>query len=99
VLHGKMAVCDDEWITAGSFNVNDLSAHASVELNVDVKNAHFAKLVAGRLTEIIKTDCVCITPSVYKQNTNVFNRVVQRLAYDFFRLVLFLFTFYFRQRE
>ncbi|MGE5106412.1 MAG: phospholipase D-like domain-containing protein, partial [Sphingobacteriales bacterium] len=36
VLHGKIAVCDSEWMTIGSYNVNDISAYASIELNLDV---------------------------------------------------------------
>jgi cardiolipin synthase len=99
VLHGKMAVYDDVMVTVGSYNVNDLSAHASVELNLDVKDPHFAKYVTKYLEEIIEKDCICITNEVYKKDTGIMKRVIQRFAYDFFRLVLFLFTFYFRQRE
>lgn len=99
VLHGKIAVCDDEVVTIGSYNVNDLSAHASIELNIDVQNKHFAKGVAHQLTTIINEDCKCITIPVYKNDTNLFSRILQRFAYDFFRLVLFLFTFYFRRQE
>jgi cardiolipin synthase len=99
VLHGKMAVCDGEWITVGSYNVNDLSAHASVELNLDVKNEHFAMHVEERLQHIIDTDCICITDEIYRRNTTLKDKIIQRFAYDFFRLVLFLFTFYFRRRE
>jgi len=36
VLHGKMAFCDGRWLTVGSYNLNDLSAKASVELNLEV---------------------------------------------------------------
>ncbi|MEQ8423429.1 MAG: phospholipase D-like domain-containing protein, partial [Cyclobacteriaceae bacterium] len=32
VLHGKLAICDGKWLTLGSFNVNDISTYASVEL-------------------------------------------------------------------
>jgi cardiolipin synthase len=99
VLHGKLATGDGEWVTVGSYNVNDLSAHASIELNLDVKNKPFAKQVEERLENLIKNECICITPEVYKNHTNLFNRIVQRFSYDFFRLVLFLFTFYFKQRE
>jgi cardiolipin synthase len=28
VLHGKVAVCDDQWLTIGSYNINNLSAYA-----------------------------------------------------------------------
>jgi len=99
VLHGKMAVCDGEWMTIGSYNVNDLSAHASVELNLDVDNKHFAHTVESRLQTIITEDCLQITEEDYKKKMNIFRRIHQRMAYNFFRMALFLFTFYFRQQE
>lgn len=99
VLHGKMAVCDGEWMTIGSYNVNDLSAHASVELNLDVSNKHFATVVEKRLQKIMQEDCVQVTEEDYQKKMNVFRRIHQRMSYYFFRLALFLFTFYFRQQE
>ena len=41
ILHAKVAVCDSEWITIGSYNLNNISAYASIELNLDVHNADF----------------------------------------------------------
>jgi cardiolipin synthase len=38
VLHAKITVCDSEIVTIGSFNVNNISAYASLELNLDVKH-------------------------------------------------------------
>lgn len=99
VLHGKMAVCDGNWLTVGSYNVNDLSAHASVELNLDVDNKHFAHDVELRLRKIIAEDCIQITQEDYTRKMNIFRRIHQRMAYNFFRTALFLFTFYFRQQE
>lgn len=99
VLHGKMAVCDGEWMTIGSYNVNDLSAHASVELNLDVDNKHFAATVDERLRKIIAEDCIQITEEDYQKKMNIFKRIHQRMSYYFFRFTLFLFTFYFRQQE
>lgn len=29
-------------LTIGPYNINNISAYASIELNVDVRNAHFA---------------------------------------------------------
>lgn len=53
ILHGKIAVCDSKWMTIGSYNVNDISAYASIELNLDVRNESFAKQVEQTLGEII----------------------------------------------
>ena len=99
VLHGKIAVCDGEWMTGGSYNLNDLSAQASVELNLDVNNAPFAQHTESVLREIMTNDCVLITEEEYKDHTHFFQKVVQRLAYESMRFLLFLFTFYFRQKR
>jgi cardiolipin synthase len=99
VLHGKIAVCDGEWMTAGSYNMNDLSAYASIELNLDVKNTAFAHHAEARLLEIIDLDCVQITEDAYQHHTSWSQRILQRCAFDITRLLLFLFTFYWRQRD
>ncbi len=98
ILHGKIAVCDNEWITVGSYNFNNLSAYASIELNLDVKNAHFADEVQRQLTEIMENDCRQITMEEY-EHTGLIERFYQWVAYYAFRVTLFLFTFYFKQKE
>jgi len=99
ILHGKIAMCDGQWLTLGSYNVNNISAYASIELNLDVHNPEFAKQAERNIEMIIKNDCKEITEKEYNSNATLLNRFLQRSAYDIFRLSLFLFTFYFKQRE
>jgi cardiolipin synthase len=98
VLHGKIAVCDGKWITGGSYNVNNISAYASIELNLDVQDEGFASMVQSTLEEIIRTQCIRVTKDDYLTSFHLFSRVVQRLSYETIRVIFFLFTFYFRQR-
>lgn len=99
VLHGKMAICDDKWLTAGSYNVNNISAFASIELNLDVRNEDFVRSVKQTLEEIIKKDCVCMTNERLNSYNHFFRRIWQETCYGTIRLLFYLFTFYFRQRE
>jgi cardiolipin synthase len=99
ILHGKMAVCDGKWLTLGSYNVNNISAYASIELNLDVHNPEFAREVEEKIESIIQKDCRKITIEEFKSRDTLLNQFVQRSAYDIFRLILFLFTFYFKQKE
>ena len=99
ILHGKMAVCDAEWLTLGSYNVNNISAYASIELNLDVHYPEFARQVEDNIESIIRKDCRKITVQEFKRHDTFFNQFVQRSAYDIFRIILFLFTFYFKQKE
>ncbi|HEY5825997.1 MAG TPA: phospholipase D-like domain-containing protein, partial [Cyclobacteriaceae bacterium] len=99
VLHGKMATYDSKWATAGSYNVNNLSAYASVELNLDVDHPSIAEDVEQHLNEIIEQDCVRITAQVYKKQNHLLQKFVQWTSYEGLRLLLFLTTFYFKQKE
>ncbi len=97
VLHAKVAMFDNKWSTVGSFNVNNISAYASLELNLDVKNPVFAVELKHKLEEIMASGCKKITEENYKSSTNLLKIFWQRLCYMFVNGMLNLFTFYFKQ--
>ena len=98
VLHAKLSTYDRVWVTVGSYNVNDISAYASIELNLDVMDDAFGMQADGWLRRIIDEDCDTIT-SEQLQNYNVLTRILQWGSYEIYRAVFFLFTFYFRQEK
>jgi cardiolipin synthase len=98
VLHGKIAVRDRAWVTVGSYNVNLLSAFASIELNLDVDQPEFGRKVASELERIMRDDCSAVTEQDYRTQYHFLHRTLQWLSYECMRLVFFLFTFHFRQR-
>lgn len=99
ILHGKMATCDGEWITIGSYNVNNISAFASIELNLDVKNPTFTKSVDQTLDEIIRDQCTLVTEESLKKTTNILKRLLRWSSYIFIRAMFYLFTFYYRKQK
>jgi cardiolipin synthase len=98
VLHGKIAVCDSKWMTIGSYNVNDISAYASIELNLDIKNDLFAKEVENTLEAIILNDCRQVTNETHIRSKNSWKQFSRWVSYELFRLGFNLFTFYFKQK-
>ena len=96
VLHAKMMVVDNHWVTIGSYNVNNVSAYASVELNLDVRNRPFASSVQETMDTIIENDCVRVTNKNFISNTNFFKRFLQKSAYEIVRVIINLSTFYFK---
>ncbi len=98
VLHGKMAVCDEQWITVGSYNINNISAYASIELNLDVRNPVFAKNCRQILQQIIDEDCIRITPEQHERTNNIFKQFIRWVSYQFIRSLFYLSTFYFRHK-
>jgi cardiolipin synthase len=99
VLHGKIAVCDSNWMTIGSYNINDISAYASIELNLDVNNSPFAKKAEELLGEIAEKDCVRVTREYYKHSNNIFKQFLHWLSFVMFRVMFYLSTFYFKHKE
>ena len=99
VLHAKIAVSDGEWMTVGSYNVNSLSAYASIELNLDVKDKVFANIVENELETIIETQCEEITLETHQRSKNLFVQFRRWVSYYIIRVLFKLFTFYFRQEK
>ncbi len=99
ILHGKISCFDSEFTTIGSYNINFLSAYASIELNLDINDRLFSIMVEQELKKIIENDCKAITETEWSKQYNLFELFLQRSSYDIIRLIFFLFTFYFKQRR
>jgi len=99
VLHAKVAVCDSEWLTIGSYNINIISAYASIELNLDVRNAVFATNLEQKLETIIQNDCIAITRQTHTCTKNIFKQFIRWCSYQLIRITFFLVTFYYQQRK
>lgn len=99
VLHGKLAICDGEWMTIGSYNINDLSAYASIETNFDVKGSAFAKHVESEVQAIIDNDCVLVSKESLARTSNIFSRFGDWLSYMIIKATFNLFTIYYRQEK
>lgn len=99
ILHGKIAICDSEWLTIGSYNINDISAYASIELNMNVYHSGLAKEAEEVLYKIIEKDCIPITKEYYRRTRNIFQKTLSWFSYEFIRVMLYLFTFYFKRKS
>ncbi len=99
ILHAKIALRDDRWMTVGSFNVNNISALASIELNLDVRNKPFVQAAVKEMDTVIANDCIRITHDNYTVQTGLMQRLMQRLAYEFVKIVLFIVTFYYKRER
>jgi cardiolipin synthase len=99
ILHAKMAVCDERRITVGSYNINNISAYASVELNLDVINEKLAKEIEYMLDKTIEEHCVKITPQEHTRKKNLFTQFIRWSSYQIIRIVFYSLTFYYKQRR
>ncbi len=99
ILHAKIAVCDSEWLTIGSYNINNISAYASIELNLDVRNAEFSFSTEKTLESIIQNECAAITREKHIHTKNIFTQFIRWCSYEFIRFAFYLLTFYYKQKK
>lgn len=99
VLHAKYAVVDDELVSLGSYNINDLSAQASVELNLLVKDYDVTQELKAEVEDVINNHCLKISPADYAFKLYSFKQLWRFLCFHALRMTLTLGTFYFKQEE
>jgi cardiolipin synthase A/B len=99
VLHGKVALCDGRFMTIGSYNVNDISALASIELNLDVDSSLFVGSVKNLFDSLIKNECNRIDEHRVLHGYSSIERIKQWSSYMLFRIIFRLFTFYFAKKH
>lgn len=98
ILHAKVAVRDGEWATMGSFNVNDLSAFTTLEVNLDVDDARLVSGLRSAEERMLQQDCRRISAADLRR-TSLPARFGQWLAYQALRLTNGLLTFYYRRER
>ncbi len=99
VLHAKVAVCDSLWLTIGSYNVNNISAYASIELNLDILDSKLAASTEQELEHIVQNESVEITKEKHIKARNIFIQFTRWFSYQFIRVVFYMLTFYFKRRK
>ncbi len=100
VLHAKLTIADSSLLTIGSYNLNGLSAHASLELNLDIDDEKTGKAIEGQIKKIIKEDCKPVDKDSYVNHLFRPRQLLLWLSYQFMNFMLMITTFYFRrQRE
>lgn len=99
ILHGKIAIADEKIVTIGSYNINDISALASIELNLDVQDIAFSRIVYDQLMKIIDNDCNRISPIRIIRSYLPSERILQWICYETVRLLFNLFTFYLSKKR
>ncbi len=97
ILHGKLAVVDEKWVTVGSYNMNALSDYGSLELNVEAINETFATEVQQQIQILINEGCTQVSPTNYFRSKNWLLQFYRWVSYNIIRASLLL-TFYLMQK-
>lgn len=92
ILHAKAAVIDNRWTTIGSFNLNNLSSFASIEMNVEIKSTEFSGNYHLHLDEIMK-QCDRITPESLHSKDKLTTKFLNWTCYWITRTIEIIVTY------
>ncbi len=92
ILHGKAAVVDNSWTTIGSFNLNNLSSFASIEMNVEINSAEFSNNYLTHLNQIM-AQCERITPETLKSRDGLYTKLINWVSYWITRIIEITITY------
>ncbi len=92
ILHGKAAVIDNSWTTIGSFNLNNLSSFASIEMNVGINSAEFSNNYIEHLNQIME-QCEKITPESLELRDGMYTKLINWSSYWITRIIEIIVTY------
>lgn len=99
VLHAKMGLADSRLFTLGSYNLNGLSAYASIELNLDVNDPDLGKTMEGQIKKIIKDECKKVDVETYVRKIFTPRQLLYWTSYRLMNFILTISTFYYKKEE
>ena len=91
MLHGKITMVDDGWVSIGSCNINHLSDYDSIETNIDVRDPVFCHTVKQEMERVIKS-AEQVTYSEYHHTMNPFQQFTCWLSFHIIRMLFGLET-------
>jgi len=97
ILHGKLAVVDNKWVTIGSYNLNHLSEYSSIEMNVEVLDVPFATHTQHTLSALL-AQSTAVTADTYSHERSIADKFLDWMSYVFARWLMF-FLFFLVKRE
>jgi len=92
ILHGKVAVIDNSWTTIGSFNLNNLSSFASIEMNVGINSAEFSNNYLAHLNQVM-AQCERITPESLELRDGLYTKLINWASYWITRIIEIIVTY------
>lgn len=99
ILHGKIAMMDNSMATIGSYNVNNISAFASVEMNVIVEEKLFLQNLSCELDLIKQKECTLIDKHYHLNHKTWLKQLTRWFSYVLYRSIFMLTTFYYKQKN
>ncbi len=96
IIHGKIALIDNKWTTIGSYNHNYLSQYGNLEINLEIINTEFAKVIKDEFNQLIAE-----SKQITKSNIShkIHSKTAVTLVYILTNIIIFISLIILYQRE
>lgn len=88
IVHGKLMVVDQTWVTIGSYNLNALLGYGTIEMNLDILNSSFAQEIENKINHLIQVGCASISMDQWKKAETLRQRFLAFMAYHILKFLL-----------
>ena len=99
ILHGKLAIVDNKWVTIGSYNLNHLSQFSSIEMNMEVLDNGFAASVQAKLSALMQQSKPITADALVLQARGIIDRFLDWGSYTLSRWIMLILFFLIRREE
>jgi cardiolipin synthase len=99
ILHAKIAVIDDAWVTVGSFNLNFTSFRQNLELNASIYSEEFSRRVEYRLKQEFEGNLQQVDLTDIKLRSSFVHQVARLFFYTIFSILGGLSQIFLRQNR
>ncbi len=84
VLHAKVCVVDQQWVSIGSLNLNHLSELLSLEMNLEVLDKTFGASLSKEFHDLIQNHCVEVNVHAFEKERTIFLKFKSWFSYKLF---------------
>ena len=89
-VHGKVLIADEQTVSMGSYDLNNLSTYSNIELNLEIVNRTFARQLNKELEYIIDTQCHPVTMTELGARYSLWQQFRQWWSYRVLKIMFVL---------
>jgi len=89
-VHGKVIIVDSEWLSIGSYDLNNLSTYSNIELNLEIPDRSFSESFTSELQKIIREDCRLVRIEEFQKHVSWLRRVKYWISYRLVKTLFYL---------
>ena len=89
-VHAKVLLTDSNFISIGSFDLNNLSTYSNIELNLNIHDFNLGNQIMKEFDAIINNECKRITSAVHQQHENWWGKLISWSSYRLVKSLFYL---------